>query len=74
MDIYATELMGAKAYDAVEITLGGSANSLLSLPKRPIVSRITCCPEGTFSRWWPSTTRLRRCGREVGAKRQRAGP
>jgi len=45
MDLYATELMGAKAYDAAGNYVGRCANSLLSRPKPNRVSHYLLCGE-----------------------------
>jgi len=56
MDLYATELMGAKTYDVAGNYVDVCANSLSSPRKLPIASLITCCHGAIFHRWWPSTT------------------
>jgi len=43
MELYATELMGSKAYDSREISSAGSASSLSNRLRRRIACRITYC-------------------------------
>jgi len=71
MDIYATELMGAKTYDVAGNYVGRVREFFIEPAEAPNRVSLTCYHGAIFNRWWPTRPGCVGGGGEDGVKRQR---